>query len=69
MKTALLLAIALALAGAAQAKGSHAVRGYTKKDGTYVPPHRSKDPDKSKSNNWSQKGNTNPYTGKEGTKQ
>jgi hypothetical protein len=46
---------------------SHSVHGYTRKDGTYVAPHRQTDPDDSRRNNWSSKGNTNPYTGKEGT--
>lgn len=49
--------------------GTHSVRGYTTKDGTYVAPHRATNPDGSKSNNWSQKGNVNPDTGKPGTKQ
>lgn len=49
--------------------GSHSVRGHVKKDGTYVAPHRSTNPDGTKSNNWSQKGNVNPYTGNEGTKE
>lgn len=44
------------------------VRGYTKKNGTYVAPHRRTTPDKSKANNWSSKGNVNPDTGKLGTK-
>jgi len=44
------------------------VRGYTKKDGTYVAPHYRSHPDKSYNNNWSVKGNVNPYTGKAGTK-
>lgn len=44
------------------------VSGYYKKDGTYVPPHRRSDPNGSKADNWSSRGNTNPYTGKEGTK-
>ncbi|EER62414.1 conserved hypothetical protein [Acidovorax delafieldii 2AN] len=48
--------------------GSHAVSGHTTKNGTYVPPHRATNPDSSKTNNWSHKGNVNPYTGKEGTK-
>jgi hypothetical protein len=46
---------------------STAVRGYTKKNGTYVQPHRRSAPDGSKTNNWSTKGNVNPYTGKQGT--
>lgn len=48
--------------------GSTRVRGYTKKDGTYVAPHHRTKPDKSKTNNWSSKGNVNPYTGKKGSK-
>lgn len=44
------------------------VRGYTQKNGTYVAPHFRSAPDHSKLNNWSTKGNVNPYTGKEGTK-
>lgn len=44
------------------------VRGYTKKNGTYVAPHYRSSPDSSTSNNWSTKGNVNPYTGKRGTK-
>ena len=47
---------------------SHSVRGYTKKNGTYVAPHRKTSPDKAKSNNYDSKGNVNPNTGKEGTK-
>jgi len=44
------------------------VKGYTKKDGTYVAPHHRSAPDSTKSNNWSSKGHINPYTGKPGTK-
>lgn len=44
------------------------VKGYTKKNGTYVAPHSKSKSDGSKMNNYSSKGNTNPYTGKKGTK-
>lgn len=44
------------------------VRGYTKKDGTYVAPHYRSAPDGTRNNNWSTKGVINPHTGKEGTK-
>jgi hypothetical protein len=44
------------------------VTPYTKRDGTYVGPHRRTPPDSSKQNNWSTKGNVNPDTGKPGTK-
>jgi hypothetical protein len=48
--------------------GSHSVRGYTRRDGTYVAPHQQTNPNSTKRDNWSTKGNVNPYTGKEGTK-
>ncbi|MFZ5804890.1 MAG: hypothetical protein ACOY7U_08565 [Acidobacteriota bacterium] len=54
--------------GETYAKSSHRVRGYTRKSGAYVAPHRKTNPDKSKFNNYSAKGNFNPYTGKKGTK-
>lgn len=44
------------------------VRGYTRKDGTYVKPHYRSRPDGNFDNNWSTAGNVNPYTGKIGTK-
>ena len=44
------------------------VNGYFKEDGTYVPGHWRSDPDGDPSNNWTTKGNSNPYTGKPGTK-
>lgn len=43
------------------------VRGYTRRDGTYVAPHHRSAPDGRFSNNWSTSGNVNPYTGKVGT--
>lgn len=48
--------------------GSHAVKGYTSKNGNYVAPHRQTNPNGTRSDNWSTKGNVNPYTGKAGTK-
>jgi hypothetical protein len=45
------------------------VKGYTRKDGTYVAPHVRSRPDGNSSNNWSTQGNSNPYTGTPGTKQ
>jgi len=44
------------------------VRGYTKKNGTYVQPHYRSSPDRSYNNNWSVKPNVNPYTGDRGTR-
>lgn len=69
MKTAA-IAIAIALVcGPVLAKGgSHAVRGHVTKSGTYVAPTRATNPDKTRINNYSTRGNINPVSGKEGTK-
>ena len=56
------------LATPALARGSHSSRGYIKKNGTYVEPHRQTNPNRTQRDNWSSKGNVNPYTGKKGTK-
>jgi hypothetical protein len=51
----------------AKAEREH-VDGYMKKDGTYVSGYDRSTKDETKDNNWSTKGNTNPETGKAGTK-
>jgi hypothetical protein len=43
------------------------VNGYFKNDGTYVQPHYRTNPDSNSYNNYSAQGNTNPYTGRQGT--
>lgn len=43
------------------------VKGYTTKKGTYVAPHLKSSPNKSRFDNFSTKGNINPFTGKKGT--
>lgn len=48
--------------------GTVDVRGFFRKDGTYVAPHKRTAPDASFDNNWTTAGNVNPYTGKPGTK-
>ncbi|MHA6204354.1 hypothetical protein ACXU4B_08030 [Dyella soli] len=72
-----LVLAAFVLPTATLARGSHSsghtsspvhVSGHTTKTGTYVPAHYRTAPDQTKLNNWSTKGNVNPYTGKEGTK-
>lgn len=47
--------------------GSHSVRGHVRKDGTYVQPHQATNRNSTKLDNYSTKGNVNPYTGKPGT--
>lgn len=42
-------------------------RGYTNSHGTYVQPHYQTAPNNSLLDNYSTRGNTNPYTGREGT--
>lgn len=46
---------------------SHSVRGHIRKDGTYVQPHQVTNRNSTKLDNYSTKGNVNPYTGKPGT--
>jgi len=46
------------------AQGVVYVKGYFRKDGTYVPPHFRTKPDNNPYNNFSFPGNYNPYTGK-----
>ena len=43
------------------------VSGYTRKDGTYVQPHQRTNSNNTMMDNYSTKGNSNPYTGKAGT--
>lgn len=63
------LAIAIStLAFAASNEKTTKVKGYTKKNGTYVAPHTRTAPNKTKSDNYSTKGNYNPNTGKKGKK-
>ena len=53
----------------AEARGRDVqVRGYYRKDGTYVQPHFRSAPDGNFWNNWSTVGNVNPYTGAVGTR-
>jgi hypothetical protein len=56
----------LSMLVAAANKETHTVRGYVRKDGTYVKPHRQTDPDANKYNNYSTEGNMNPFTGEKG---
>lgn len=67
MKHLILLASALlTFATPALARDTH-VSGYTRKDGTYVQPHTRSAPDRTVTDNYSYKGNANPYTGDTGT--
>lgn len=63
----LLPAVIFALVASTAFAASTSTKGYFKKDGTYVQPHKRTQADSSKFNNWSSKGNANPYTGKKGS--
>lgn len=62
-----LLAVVLLTPFAAIAKDVP-VKGYFRKDGTYVAPHMRSAPNSTTSDNFSTQGNVNPYTGAPGTK-
>ena len=62
------LFLGLAIAGQALAGSPVHVGGYVRSNGTYVAPHFRSAPDGNFNNNWSTKGNVNPYTGKNGTR-
>jgi len=44
------------------------VQGHYRSNGTYVQPHYRSSPDSTPYNNWSSKGNVNPYNGNRGYK-
>lgn len=46
----------------------HAIRAYTKRDGTYVAPAHATNPNATRNDNYTTRGNINPYTLKPGTK-
>jgi hypothetical protein len=48
--------------------GEHMVSGHTTKSGTYVAPHWATNPNATRNDNYSTRGNINPHTGVEGTK-
>lgn len=75
--TALILSANPALARGGGHSGGHYsshssgavhVRGYFRRNGTYVAPHYRSHPDHTRLNNWSTRGNVNPYTSQEGTR-
>ncbi len=56
----------LMVAPSTMAASSNSVKGYTKKDGTYVQSYKKTNPDQIRRNNYSSEGNYNPNTGKQG---
>lgn len=66
--TIVLIALCALSIGAIAKGGSHAIRGHVTKKGTYVATSRATNPNSTKRDNYSYKGNVNPATGKTGTK-
>lgn len=64
-KIVMALALVAMMAGIGYADQN--VRGYYKSNGTYVQPYVRSTPDSSYNNNYSVRGNTNPYTGEQGS--
>lgn len=62
------LLIALMFLTSAQSVAGQRVKGYVKKNGTYVAPHYKSKSNSTASDNYSVKGNSNPYTGAKGTR-
>jgi hypothetical protein len=48
--------------------GDHYTRGYVRRDGSYVGGYHATNPNGTRNDNYSTRGNINPYTGKWGTK-
>ena len=63
---ALLLVASLLMISSSAVEARVRVRGYTRRNGTYVMPHYRTSPNYRKSDNWSSFGNYNPYTGRKG---
>jgi hypothetical protein len=54
--------------GTGSNSSNHAVSGYTRSNGTYVPPSHATNPNSTQSDNYGARGNANPYTGQTGTR-
>ncbi|MEM5789179.1 MAG: hypothetical protein AAGU11_17835 [Syntrophobacteraceae bacterium] len=67
-KTAIALAFIFTLSLTVTAFAQVWVDPYVKKDGTYVQGHMRSSPNNTSLDNYSTKGNVNPYTGESGTK-
>jgi hypothetical protein len=64
----LLAAAAVVFSLANLASAQTYVQGHYRSNGTYVAPHYRSNPDGNFYNNWSTKGNINPYTGQRGAR-
>lgn len=67
MLKACIAVLALSIAAPVLAQSSNYVSPHVRSDGTYVQGHFRTNPDSSPYNNYSTRGNINPYTGRVGT--
>ena len=67
-KTLLTLTLLGSFAAGCLAQGYNHVDGYYRRDGSYVDGHYRSNPNDTTRDNWSSKGNYNPFTGKEGNR-
>jgi len=67
MKISVILAAIAAVAVSSSAMADTYVRGHMRNNGTYVQPHYRSNADGWSGNNYSTRGNVNPYTGRSGT--
>jgi hypothetical protein len=51
-----------------RSSGNVRVKGYSRRNGAYIQPHYRTKTNRTRFDNYSTKGNVNPYTGKGGTK-
>lgn len=65
MKIALIFALTVA---SSFALADNYTKGHVRQDGTYVEGHYKSAPDRNPYNNYSTQGNSNPYTGQQGTR-
>jgi hypothetical protein len=63
----LALVVMCLVSGVVMAQASHVRQGYVTKNGTYVAPSYATNPNETKLDNYSTKGNINPHTGKAGS--
>jgi hypothetical protein len=67
-KITIICALAVAALVPFAAAAQEYVQGYTKQDGTYVQGYMRSSPNDTKADNYSTRGNVNPYTGQPGTR-
>lgn len=48
--------------------GQHSVNSYTRSNGSHVRSHMQTNPNNTRNDNWTTRGNINPYIGKPGTR-